>query len=68
MHVTRAIAVTVAAAAIAAVVSIARPTAQSPVRALVQGMDVVRKIQRAPNTDAQCLTPPIKILKAARIP
>jgi len=28
----------------------------------------VRKIQRAPNTDAQRLTPPIKILKAARIP
>ena len=35
---------------------------------VVQGMDVVRKIQRAPNTDAQRLTPPIKILKAARIP
>jgi peptidyl-prolyl cis-trans isomerase A (cyclophilin A) len=35
---------------------------------VVQGMDVVRKIQRAPNTDAQRLTPPIKILKAARVP
>ena len=34
---------------------------------VVQGMDVVRKIQRAPNTDAQRLTPPIKILRAARI-
>jgi peptidyl-prolyl cis-trans isomerase A (cyclophilin A) len=35
---------------------------------VTQGMDVVRKIQRAPNTDAQRLTPPIKILKAARMP
>ena len=35
---------------------------------VVQGMDVVRKIQRAPNTTAQVLTPPIKILKAALIP
>ena len=34
---------------------------------VVQGMDVVRKIQRAANTDAQRLTPPIKILKAARV-
>jgi peptidyl-prolyl cis-trans isomerase A (cyclophilin A) len=34
---------------------------------VVSGMDVVRKIQRAPNTDAQRLTPPIKIIKAARI-
>ena len=34
---------------------------------VARGMDVVRKIQRAPNTDAQRLTPPIKILKAARI-
>ena len=34
---------------------------------VVQGMDVVRKIQQAPNTDAQRLTPPIKILKATRI-
>jgi peptidyl-prolyl cis-trans isomerase A (cyclophilin A) len=32
---------------------------------VVQGMDVVRKIQQAPNTDAQRLTPPIKILKAS---
>src|SRR4029079_9981130 len=30
---------------------------------VVQGMDVVRKIQQAPNTDAQRLTPPIRILK-----
>jgi peptidyl-prolyl cis-trans isomerase A (cyclophilin A) len=35
---------------------------------VVQGMDVVRKIRGAANTDAQRLTPPIKILKAARIP
>src|SRR4051794_31114675 len=35
---------------------------------VVQGMDVVRAIQKAPNTDAQRLTPPIKILKATRIP
>ena len=35
---------------------------------VVSGMDVVRKIQRAPNTDAQRLTPPIKIVKAARVP
>jgi len=34
---------------------------------VLQGMDVVRAIQRAPNTDAQRLTPPIRILKAARI-
>jgi peptidyl-prolyl cis-trans isomerase A (cyclophilin A) len=34
---------------------------------VVRGMDVVRKIQRAPNTEAQRLTPPIKILKAVRI-
>lgn len=34
---------------------------------VVQGMDVVRKIQRAANTDAQRLTPPIKILKAVRV-
>jgi peptidyl-prolyl cis-trans isomerase A (cyclophilin A) len=34
---------------------------------VVRGMDVVRKIQQAPNTDAQRLTPPIGILKAARI-
>jgi len=35
---------------------------------VVQGMDVVRAIQRAPNTDAQRLTPPIKILSVARVP
>jgi peptidyl-prolyl cis-trans isomerase A (cyclophilin A) len=34
---------------------------------VVRGMEVVRAIQRAPNSDAQRLTPPIKILKAARI-
>jgi len=34
---------------------------------VLEGMDVVRTIQRAPNTDAQRLTPPIKILKAARV-
>src|SRR5262245_51655563 len=41
---------------------------------VVSGMDVVRKIQAAPsstdrktNTEAQKLTPPIKIVKAARI-
>ena len=34
---------------------------------VVQGMEVVRKIQQAPNTDAQRLTPPIKILKIARV-
>jgi peptidyl-prolyl cis-trans isomerase A (cyclophilin A) len=42
---------------------------------VVSGMDVVRKIQMAPssadrktNTEAQRLTPPVKILKVARIP
>jgi peptidyl-prolyl cis-trans isomerase A (cyclophilin A) len=35
---------------------------------VVRGMDVVRKIQRAPNTDAQRLTPPIKIIKVSRTP
>jgi peptidyl-prolyl cis-trans isomerase A (cyclophilin A) len=42
---------------------------------VVTGMDVVRKIQAAPsssnrttNTEAQKLTPPIKILKVARVP
>ena len=34
---------------------------------VVQGMDVVRAIQRAPNTDAQRLTPPIRILKISRV-
>src|SRR6185503_7469959 len=34
---------------------------------VVAGMDVVRKIQMAPNTDAQKLTPPIKITKMARV-
>jgi peptidyl-prolyl cis-trans isomerase A (cyclophilin A) len=33
---------------------------------VVRGMDVVRKIQRAPNTDAQRLTPPIKIIAVTR--
>lgn len=42
---------------------------------VVTGMDVVRKIQAAPsstdrktNTEAQKLTPPIKIVKVARVP
>jgi peptidyl-prolyl cis-trans isomerase A (cyclophilin A) len=35
---------------------------------VVSGMDVVRTIQRAPNTQAQNLTPPIKIVSAARVP
>ena len=42
---------------------------------VVSGMDVVRKIQQAPssadrktNTEAQRLTPPIKIIKVARVP
>ena len=42
---------------------------------VVTGMDVVRKIQAAPsstnrttNTEAQRLTPPIKILRVARVP
>jgi peptidyl-prolyl cis-trans isomerase A (cyclophilin A) len=35
---------------------------------VVQGMDVVRAIQRAPNTEAQVLTPPIKIVKVTRLP
>jgi len=33
---------------------------------VVRGMDVVRKIQQAPNTDAQKLTPPIKITAVTR--
>jgi peptidyl-prolyl cis-trans isomerase A (cyclophilin A) len=35
---------------------------------VIRGMDVVRKIQQAPNTDAQNLTPPITITKATRQP
>jgi len=35
---------------------------------VVRGMDVIRKIQMAPNTQAQVLTPPIKILQARRSP
>jgi peptidyl-prolyl cis-trans isomerase A (cyclophilin A) len=42
---------------------------------VITGMDVVRKIQNAPssadrktNTEAQRLTPPIRIIKAARLP
>jgi peptidyl-prolyl cis-trans isomerase A (cyclophilin A) len=42
---------------------------------VVKGMDVVRKIQNAPsssnrttNTEAQRLTPPVKIIKVARLP
>lgn len=34
---------------------------------VVEGMDVVRKIQVAPNKTLQQLTPPIQILKAARV-
>ena len=33
---------------------------------VVRGMDVVRKIQQAPNTEAQKLTPPITILAVKR--
>ena len=33
---------------------------------VVRGMDVVRRIQQAPNTDAQRLTPPIKIIAVIR--
>jgi peptidyl-prolyl cis-trans isomerase A (cyclophilin A) len=33
---------------------------------VVRGMDVVRKIQQAPNSDAQKLTPPIKIIAVTR--
>ena len=33
---------------------------------VVRGMDVVRRIQRAPNTDAQRLTPPIAIVAVTR--
>ena len=42
---------------------------------VIKGMDVVRKIQSAPsstnrttNTEAQRLTPPIRIIKASRLP
>jgi peptidyl-prolyl cis-trans isomerase A (cyclophilin A) len=35
---------------------------------VVKGMDVVKKIHQAPNTDAQRLTPPIKIVKVSRMP
>jgi peptidyl-prolyl cis-trans isomerase A (cyclophilin A) len=42
---------------------------------VIKGMDVVRKIQNAPssanrttNTEAQRLTPPIRIIKVARLP
>jgi len=33
---------------------------------VVRGMDVVRRIQQAPNTDAQRLTPPVKIIAVTR--
>ena len=33
---------------------------------VVRGMDVVRKIQQAPNTDAQKLTPPVEITAVTR--
>jgi hypothetical protein len=32
----------------------------------VRGMDVVRKIQMAPNNEAQNLTPPVAILSVKR--
>jgi peptidyl-prolyl cis-trans isomerase A (cyclophilin A) len=35
---------------------------------VVKGMDVVKKIHQAPNTEAQRLTPPIKIVKVSRMP
>lgn len=35
---------------------------------VIKGMDVVKKIHQAPNTDAQRLTPPIKIVKVSRMP
>lgn len=35
---------------------------------VIKGMDVVKKIHQAPNTDAQRLTPPIKIVKVSRVP
>jgi peptidyl-prolyl cis-trans isomerase A (cyclophilin A) len=34
---------------------------------VVRGMDVVRRIQSAPNTDAQRLTPPIGIVQTRRV-
>ncbi len=33
---------------------------------VVRGMDVVRRIQQAPNTDAQRLTPPVRIMAVTR--
>jgi len=33
---------------------------------VVRGMDIVRRIQQAPNTDAQKLTPPVKIIGVTR--
>jgi peptidyl-prolyl cis-trans isomerase A (cyclophilin A) len=35
---------------------------------VIKGMDVVRKVHQAPNTDAQRLTPAIKIVKVSRMP
>ncbi len=35
---------------------------------VVRGMEIVRRIQAAPNTDAQRLTPPIGIVQIRRIP
>ena len=35
---------------------------------VVKGMDVVKKIHQAPNTEAQRLTPPVKIVKVSRMP
>jgi peptidyl-prolyl cis-trans isomerase A (cyclophilin A) len=35
---------------------------------VVQGMDVAKKIQASPADDRQQLTPPVKIIKVARVP
>jgi len=35
---------------------------------VVRGMEVVERIHRAPNTDAQRLTPPVRIISIARVP
>jgi peptidyl-prolyl cis-trans isomerase A (cyclophilin A) len=35
---------------------------------VVRGMEVVERIHRAPNTEAQRLTPPVKIVSIARVP
>ena len=35
---------------------------------VVRGMEVVERVHRAPNTDAQRLTPPVRIISIARVP